>query len=127
MRSRRSRRSRRSAAPPWSAAGTSTRPPRSRQSRRPKGLPGTRSPRAAASCNAPFGDDVLDGDLLPSAQRAADFLLGTIEQDVLPVATTDLWEEREGQHAFTAASTVGGLRAAGAMARRHELRWPSGT
>jgi glucoamylase len=65
-------------------------------------------------------DKALDADLWPSAQRAADFLLGTIEQDGLPVATADLWEEREGRHAFTAAAIVGGLRAAGAMARRHE-------
>jgi glucoamylase len=67
-----------------------------------------------------LGDEQLDGDLWPSAQRAADFLLGTIEQDGLPVATADLWEEREGRHAFTAAAIVGGLRAAGAMAHRHD-------
>jgi glucoamylase len=67
-----------------------------------------------------LGDDVLDADLWPSARRAADFLLGTIEQDGLPVATADLWEEREGRHAFTAAAIAGGLRAAAAMARRHE-------
>jgi glucoamylase len=65
-------------------------------------------------------DGALDAELWPSAQRAADFLLGTIEQDGLPVATADLWEEREGRHAFTAASIVGGLRAAAEMARRHE-------
>jgi len=62
----------------------------------------------------------LDAELWPSAQRAADFLLGTIEEDGLPVATADLWEEREGRHAFTAAAIVGGLRAAAAMAGRHE-------
>jgi glucoamylase len=67
-----------------------------------------------------LGDDTLDAELWPSAQRAADFLLGTIEGDGLPVATADLWEEREGRHAFTAAAIVGGLRAAAAMAGRHE-------
>ena len=67
-----------------------------------------------------LGDERLDADLWPSAQRAADFLLGTIEQDGLPVATADLWEEREGRHAFTAAAIVGGLRSAGALARRHD-------
>jgi glucoamylase len=36
------------------------------------------------------------------------------------VATADLWEEREGRHAFTAAAIYGGLRAAAAMARRHD-------
>jgi glucoamylase len=65
-------------------------------------------------------DAELDAELWPSAQRAADFLLGTIEEDGLPVATADLWEEREGRHAFTAASIVGGLRAAAELARRHE-------
>src|SRR5207237_5484969 len=34
--------------------------------------------------------------------------------------TADLWEEREGRHAFTAAAVHGGLRAAAATARRHE-------
>ena len=65
-------------------------------------------------------DEALDAELWPSARRAADFLLGTIEQDGLPVATADLWEEREGRHAFTAAAIAGGLRAAAAMARRHD-------
>ncbi len=65
-------------------------------------------------------DKALDADLWPSAKRAADFLLGTIERDGLPVATADLWEEREGRHAFTAAAVYGGLRAAAALSRRHE-------
>jgi GH15 family glucan-1,4-alpha-glucosidase len=65
-------------------------------------------------------DETLDLDLWPSARRAADFLLGTIEADGLPVATADLWEERDGRHAFTAAAVYGGLRAAAAMSRRHE-------
>jgi glucoamylase len=65
-------------------------------------------------------DEELDAELWPSAQRAADFLLGTIEPDGLPVATADLWEEREGRHAFTAAAICGGLRAAAEMALRHQ-------
>jgi GH15 family glucan-1,4-alpha-glucosidase len=67
-----------------------------------------------------LGDDSLDAELWPSARRAADFLLGTIEEDGLPVATADLWEEREGRHAFTAAAICGGLRAAAAMSLRHD-------
>jgi glucoamylase len=67
-----------------------------------------------------LGDETLDTDLWPSARRAADFLLGTVDADGLPVATADLWEEREGRHAFTAAAIVGGLRAAASMARRHD-------
>jgi glucoamylase len=62
----------------------------------------------------------LDAELWPSARRAAEFLLGTIEEDGIPCATADLWEERDGRHAFTAAAIYGGLRAAASMARRHE-------
>ena len=65
-------------------------------------------------------DEALDAELWPSAKRAAEFLLGTIEADGIPTATADLWEEREGRHAFTAAAICGGLRAAASMARRHE-------
>jgi GH15 family glucan-1,4-alpha-glucosidase len=67
-------------------------------------------------------DKALDADLWPSARRAADFLLGTIEDDGIPCATADLWEERDGRHAFTAAAVQGGLRAAASLARRHEPR-----
>jgi glucoamylase len=67
-----------------------------------------------------LGDRALDAELWPSARRAAEFLLGTIEEDGIPCATADLWEEREGRHAFTAAAIYGGLRAAAVMARRHE-------
>jgi GH15 family glucan-1,4-alpha-glucosidase len=64
--------------------------------------------------------EALDAELWPSARRAAEFLLGTIEEDGIPTATADLWEEREGRHAFTAAAIFGGLRAAASMALRHE-------
>jgi GH15 family glucan-1,4-alpha-glucosidase len=67
-----------------------------------------------------LGDESLDAELWPSALRAADFLLGTLDDDGLPIATADLWEEREGRHAFTAAAIYGGLCAVAAMARRHE-------
>jgi hypothetical protein len=46
----------------------------------------------------------LDAELWPSARRAAEFLLGSIEDDGIPCATAGLWEEREGRHAFTAGS-----------------------
>jgi glucoamylase len=65
-------------------------------------------------------DRGLDAELWSSARAAADFLLGAIEGGGLPIETADLWEEREGRHAYTAASFVGGLRAAAAMAERHE-------
>jgi len=67
-----------------------------------------------------LNDRKLDAELWPSTLRAADFLLGTIDDDGIPCATADLWEEREGRHAFTAAAIHGGLRAAASFARRHE-------
>jgi GH15 family glucan-1,4-alpha-glucosidase len=65
-------------------------------------------------------DGELDTALWPSARTAANFLVGALDDDGLPVETADLWEERGGCHAYTAASVVGGLRAAAAMAERHE-------
>jgi glucoamylase len=65
-------------------------------------------------------DRALDGELWPSARRAADFLLDAIGDNGLPSDTYDLWEEREGSHSYTAASFVGALRAAASFAERHE-------
>ena len=65
-------------------------------------------------------DAELDDELWPSAHRAAEFLLTTIEDDGIPCATADLWEEREGRHAFTAAAVHAGLLAAASLAGRHE-------
>jgi GH15 family glucan-1,4-alpha-glucosidase len=65
-------------------------------------------------------DDALDASLWPSTRSAADFLLGAIEPQGIPCETADLWEERDGCHAYTAAAIVGGLRAAASAARRHE-------
>jgi GH15 family glucan-1,4-alpha-glucosidase len=65
-------------------------------------------------------DEATDATLWPSARAAADFLLGSIEAQGIPCETADLWEERDGCHAYTAAATVGGLRAAASFARRHE-------
>jgi GH15 family glucan-1,4-alpha-glucosidase len=67
-----------------------------------------------------LGDADLDAELWPSGRAAAAFLLGAIDRTGLPIDTADLWEERDGRHAYTAASFVGGLRAAAAMAERHE-------
>jgi glucoamylase len=67
-----------------------------------------------------LGDDELDAHLWPSAERAAEALVATIDHDTgLPLPSMDPWEERFGQHAYTAACHVAGLRAAAAMARRH--------
>ncbi len=68
-----------------------------------------------------LADTSLDRELWPSARRAADFLLEFRDPaDGLPLPSVDLWEEREGVHAHSAAAVAAGLRAAAAMAERHE-------
>jgi glucoamylase len=68
-----------------------------------------------------LADDALDRELWPSARRAAEFLCGFLDPETgLPCPSVDLWEERQGEHAYSAAAVAGGLRAAAAIARRHE-------
>jgi glucoamylase len=68
-----------------------------------------------------LGDEELDRSLWPSARRAGSFLAAFVDPATgLPRATVDLWEQHEGQHAYSAAATAGGLDAAAAMAARHE-------
>jgi GH15 family glucan-1,4-alpha-glucosidase len=67
-----------------------------------------------------LGDATVDATLWQSVRIAADFLLRSIEAQGIPCETADLWEERDGCHAYTAAAFVGGLRAAASFARRHE-------
>ena len=68
-----------------------------------------------------LGDEELDASLWPAARRAANFLCDWRDESTgLPLPSHDLWEEREGVHAYTVAATVAGLRAAAAMAERHE-------
>jgi GH15 family glucan-1,4-alpha-glucosidase len=70
---------------------------------------------------AELGDDALDRELWPATRRAADFLLGFLDPETgLPCPSVDLWEERQGEHAYSAAAVTAGLRAAAAMAGRHE-------
>ena len=65
-------------------------------------------------------DEALDEALWPSARRAADYLLTTLDAQGIPCETADLWEERGGCHAYTSAAVAAGLTAAAALARRHE-------
>ena len=67
-----------------------------------------------------LGDEALDEALWPSARRAGEYLLTTLEDQGIPCRTADLWEERDGCHAYTAAAVAGGLDAAASFARRHE-------
>ena len=65
-------------------------------------------------------DRSLDAELWPSAARAADALVAVLDPTTgLPAPSMDLWEERIGVHAYTAAAACAGLRAAAAMGRRH--------
>ncbi|MDX6488833.1 MAG: glucoamylase [Gaiellaceae bacterium] len=72
-----------------------------------------------AACEE-LGDPALERDLWPAMRRGADFLLAFRDETTgLPRPSIDLWEERQGQHAYTAAAVYGGLCAAAKMARRH--------
>ena len=68
-------------------------------------------------------DESLDEALWPSARRAAEFLLTTLDHDGVVCETADLWEERVGCHAYTTAAVAAGLDAAASFARRHEPEW----
>ena len=66
------------------------------------------------------GDERLDHELWPTVKRGADFLASFLEPATgLPHASVDLWEQQDGQHAYTAATVVGGLRAAARAGGRH--------
>jgi glucoamylase len=72
-------------------------------------------------------DTDLDAHLWPSAAAAADALVATLDPATgLPAASMDLWETEVGIHTYTAATVVGGLRAAAAMAERHDPPRASG-
>lgn len=76
---------------------------------------------AAHAATTMLGDSRLDRELWPATRHAADFLVEFQDPETgLLRPSVDLWEERQGEHAYTAAAAVGGLRAAAAMADRHE-------
>ncbi len=67
-----------------------------------------------------LGDRSLDDELWPSAAAGADALVRMLDPATgLPAPSLELWETRMGMHAYTAASTCAGLRAAASMAARH--------
>jgi glucoamylase len=66
-------------------------------------------------------DDRLVRALWTSTIHAADALVATLDQRTgLPAPSMDLWEERVGLHAYTAAATWAGLQAAAELADRFE-------
>ena len=67
-----------------------------------------------------LGDEGLDEELREHVLRGADFLVSAVDRaSGLPQASVDLWEQQDGQHTYTAAAIVGGLRAAARSAARH--------
>ena len=65
-------------------------------------------------------DAVLDRELWESVRRGADALAAFLDPATgLPRASVDLWEQQDGQHTYTAAAVVGGLRATARAAERH--------
>jgi glucoamylase len=69
---------------------------------------------------AELEDELLDAELWPSIRRGAAFLASFLEPATgLPRASIDIWEQHDGQHAYTAAAVVGGLRAAARAGERH--------
>jgi glucoamylase len=67
-----------------------------------------------------LADERLDEELREHVVRGADFLVSTVDRaSGLPYASVDLWEQQDGQHTYTAAAIVGGLRAAARCATRH--------
>ena len=76
---------------------------------------------AAEAAFRELGDEALDRELWPVVRRAADLLASFLDPaSGLPRASTDLWEQHEGQHAYSAASVVAGLRSTALAAERHE-------
>jgi glucoamylase len=68
-----------------------------------------------------LGHDRLAQALWTSSVRAADALVRSLDERTgLPAPSMDLWEERVGVHAYTAAATCAGLRAAADLADRFE-------
>ena len=68
-----------------------------------------------------IGDEELDRELWPTVRRAAELLVSFVDPATgLPRASTDLWEQHDGQHAYSTAAVAGGLRAASLTAARHE-------
>ena len=67
-----------------------------------------------------LGDMALDEGLHEHVLRGADFLVSAVDSaSGLPHGSVDLWEQQDGQHTYTAAAIVGGLRAAARAAARH--------
>ncbi len=62
-------------------------------------------------------DPGLAEEIWPAVVKAAEFLLANLDEETgLPRMSHDLWEERFGEHAYSAAAVSAGLRGAGRIA-----------
>jgi glucoamylase len=58
-------------------------------------------------------------EIWQAAEKGARFLTGFIDPETgLPMPSRDLWEERDGEHTYSAAAVYGGLRGAAEIAER---------
>ena len=58
-------------------------------------------------------------EIWDSVKKGADFLISFMDEETnLPLASTDLWEERKAEHTYSAAAVYGGLRGASYIAER---------
>ena len=63
-------------------------------------------------------DGSFAGDVWPAVRKGAEFLVSFLDPDTnLPLPSIDLWEERDGEHTYSAAAVCGGIRAAASFAR----------
>ncbi len=64
-------------------------------------------------------NDGFLGEIWPAVRKGAEFLASFLDPETgLPLPSKDLWEERDGEHTYSAAAVCGGLRAAAQMADR---------
>lgn len=65
------------------------------------------------------GEDAFLIEMWPTIRKGEDFLVGFIDPETgLPLPSRDLWEERNGEHTYSAAAVYGGLNGAAAAARQ---------
>ena len=64
-------------------------------------------------------------EMWPTVTKGLEFLMNNLDKETgLPRASYDLWEERIGEHAYSAASVVGALKAGAYIAEQLEITEP---
>jgi len=74
------------------------------------------------------GDFEFVKEIFPSVEKGAQFLLGFLDREThLPKPSYDLWEERIGEHTYSAAAVYGGLVGAARLAELLDKRAEAGS